>query len=294
MNLPRLSSAAGRVSVLITTLAVVATPYGSAPTYGAPAAKLASCGTTVVASHAAGKNHAPENTVAGIKKAAAMGADMVEMDVRWSKGDGTADYPGWPVLMHDTTTTRTTGTNYTVASTGVTALTALNAANYGPWIGTPPATVPYGYDFFKAAHDTGVIPLLDVKVLPTRVQMDKLIEYADKFAGMRQKLLYMASYDHIKTVRAWYPDLQYGVIEYPPGGRTYTPQAIKAVAKFYAVPYPSYSAILTDYMHAGGVQLFSWTSDTEALDQTANWDRVYAAGVDVLITNEAQDALASC
>jgi glycerophosphoryl diester phosphodiesterase len=55
----------------------------------------------LVLSHAACKGHAPENTLAGIRTALALGADAVEVDVR-----NTAD--GIPVLLHDETVDRTT------------------------------------------------------------------------------------------------------------------------------------------------------------------------------------------
>ncbi|MDI6858385.1 MAG: glycerophosphodiester phosphodiesterase family protein [Dehalococcoidia bacterium] len=55
----------------------------------------------LVLSHAACKGHAPENTLAGIRAALALGADAVEVDVR-----ATAD--GIPVLLHDATVDRTT------------------------------------------------------------------------------------------------------------------------------------------------------------------------------------------
>jgi glycerophosphoryl diester phosphodiesterase len=52
-------------------------------------------------SHAACKGHAPENTLAGIEKALALGADAIEIDVHC-----TSD--GVPVLLHDHTVDRTT------------------------------------------------------------------------------------------------------------------------------------------------------------------------------------------
>lgn len=55
----------------------------------------------LVTSHAACKGHAPENTLAGIGRAIALGADAIEIDVHC-----TAD--GVPVLLHDETVDRTT------------------------------------------------------------------------------------------------------------------------------------------------------------------------------------------
>ena len=55
----------------------------------------------LVTSHAACKGHAPENTLAGIETAIALGADAIEIDVHC-----TSD--GVPVLIHDETVDRTT------------------------------------------------------------------------------------------------------------------------------------------------------------------------------------------
>ena len=55
----------------------------------------------LVTSHAACKGHAPENTLAGIERALALGADAIEIDVHC-----TSD--GVPVLVHDEAVDRTT------------------------------------------------------------------------------------------------------------------------------------------------------------------------------------------
>ncbi|MEX2247868.1 MAG: glycerophosphodiester phosphodiesterase family protein [Dehalococcoidia bacterium] len=55
----------------------------------------------LVTSHAACKGHAPENTLAGIQRAIALGADAIEIDVHC-----TSD--GVPILLHDKTVDRTT------------------------------------------------------------------------------------------------------------------------------------------------------------------------------------------
>jgi glycerophosphoryl diester phosphodiesterase len=68
---------------------------------------------------------APENTLAGMRAAAAEGATWVEFDVRL-----TAD--GVPMLMHDDTLDRTTDGRGRVARTPLAALKALDA---GTWFG---------------------------------------------------------------------------------------------------------------------------------------------------------------
>ena len=56
---------------------------------------------TLITAHAACRGHAPENTLAGVRAALALGADAIEIDLRCTR-DGT------PVLLHDSTVDRTT------------------------------------------------------------------------------------------------------------------------------------------------------------------------------------------
>ncbi len=55
----------------------------------------------LITAHAACRGHAPENTLAGVRAALALGADAIEIDVHCTR-DGT------PVLLHDSTVDRTT------------------------------------------------------------------------------------------------------------------------------------------------------------------------------------------
>ncbi len=75
---------------------------------------------TLVISHAACAGHAPENTLAGVAAALALGADAVEVDVR-----ATAD--GVPVLLHDEAVDRTTDGRGPLRSFTLAALRSLDA-----------------------------------------------------------------------------------------------------------------------------------------------------------------------
>jgi glycerophosphoryl diester phosphodiesterase len=74
----------------------------------------------LVTSHAACKGHAPENTLAGIERAIALGADAIEIDVHC-----TAD--GVPVLIHDETVNRTTDGSGNVHEMPLSVVRALDA-----------------------------------------------------------------------------------------------------------------------------------------------------------------------
>lgn len=79
---------------------------------------------------------APENTLAGLRRARAVGVSWVEFDVRIA-GDGTA------VLMHDATVDRTTDGTGLLADYGVEALSCLDAGSWfdRAFAGEPPPTL---------------------------------------------------------------------------------------------------------------------------------------------------------
>ena len=74
----------------------------------------------LVISHAACGGHAPENTLAGIRKALGFGVDAIEIDVQ-------ASADGVPVLMHDLTVDRSTNGSGEVAKLSLAELRALDA-----------------------------------------------------------------------------------------------------------------------------------------------------------------------
>jgi glycerophosphoryl diester phosphodiesterase len=308
------SPSAGRASALIATLLVAAASLGSVPTPAAARAVFAGCGGTAVASHATAKKYAPENSVAGIRITAEQGASVVEADQRFSRS-------GQSYLLHDDTLDRTTTATGKLADTWVSQLGNVSAADHAPWnidplyagnlpTGKPKTEVPYVYDYLKAVKDNGLTFLVDAKVLPTKAQADMFMSYVDRPEfQLRSKLLYMGSYDHVKQMNTWYPDLTYGVIEYPPNDgtkalRVYTPENLKAIgASFYAVPFQYLRPGLVGYMHEQDVQVFTWTSDggtwengvwQTGRDHIGNWQQAYQWGVDMLITNDPAGALAAC
>jgi glycerophosphoryl diester phosphodiesterase len=74
----------------------------------------------LIISHAACGGHAPENTLAGIRKAIELAAEGIEIDVQ-------ASADGVPILMHDLTVDRTTNGSGEVAALSLAELRALDA-----------------------------------------------------------------------------------------------------------------------------------------------------------------------
>lgn len=103
---------------------------------------------------------APENTLAGLRAAAAMGMTWVEFDVMLS-GDGV------PVLFHDDNLKRITGRKASMARTPFAELAKLEAgAWFGPgFIGEP---IPSLEQALALAVELGFTPNIEIKPTPRR------------------------------------------------------------------------------------------------------------------------------
>lgn len=243
-----------------------------------------------VISHRAQMLDAPENTLPGITAAAASGADGVELDVQWSSS-------AFPVLMHDATVDRTTNGTGTPASLGLGQLTSLLAQDFAPWKTDPrfaTTRVPYGYEFMGASAAADLDVVLDVHAAPTDLGVEKLRIYVADYHGWTARTLVMGTVAQVTAMRAWEPGLRYAVIEYPPAGRVYTGDYLVSLGVVaYVLPYYRVTGPLVDYMHASGLLVYSWSSDSTSVDVPATWTALAAAGVDGLITNEPAAAIAA-
>lgn len=113
-----------------------------------------------VIGHRGAARHAPENTLAGLRKAAEHGAPWVEVDVMLT-ADGTA------VLHHDETLERITGLSRPMAELGYDELAALDA---GSWFGAAFAEepVPTLEEALACLAELGLGLNLEVKPTPGR------------------------------------------------------------------------------------------------------------------------------
>ncbi|MCW5724515.1 MAG: glycerophosphodiester phosphodiesterase family protein [Maricaulaceae bacterium] len=150
---------------LALALAACGAPQETARLDGAggqtPVAQLLDCaresGVSLVAAHRAGFGPGwPENSAQGIRRAAAAGAMLAEIDLRW-----TAD--GHIVLMHDETIDRTTTGSGAVADMTLEELRRFHLLDPDGVITTD--RVPTLDEAFAAARDTGVVLQLDLKTV---------------------------------------------------------------------------------------------------------------------------------
>ncbi len=111
-----------------------------------------------VMGHRGAAGAAPENTLAGLRAAAALGMNWVEFDVMLS-GDGV------PVLFHDDNLKRTTGRDALMAETPFKALADLEA---GVWFapGFAGEPIPSLEAALALALDLGLTPNIEIKPTP--------------------------------------------------------------------------------------------------------------------------------
>lgn len=257
----------------------------------AQAAALAVC--PLLSGHRGAPDNAPENTVPGINEAKARGAKYVEMDVDWDKSN-------FPRLMHDLTLDRTTNFTGDMSNYWFSDLEKATAADFGPWDddpkykgfkpdGLPVTKIPYAWDFFNAVSAPQVAPLLDIRGVPTEAQADKLMDYADRWAGMRQKMIYMGTEASIKAMQSYgYGDLQFAFIEYPANNSVKMGEYLRDTLKadFYALPIKNIRPELVAYYQQFGIKMITWTTDVAADDTTTNWTKAKNAGVYITTTNK--------
>ncbi len=272
---------------------------------GSPSQAASQDCTTHIISHATAEKIAPENTIPGIDAAAnVQHVDTVEMDMRYVKSN-------YAYLLHDPTLDRTTTGTGNIADKGVGDMGPISAVDYAPWNTNPLYTgtltnghakteVPFVTAFLQEIKTDDVDALLDAKVTPTKAQADLFMGYVNRSdLNLSDRLLYMGDATNISTMHGWYPQLTYGLIEYPPTGRIYDPSYLKSIgATFYAVPQQYLEALggkdFVSYMHSGGIQVYTWTSDTDVIDVSSNWQQAFDDGVDSLITNYPIEARQLC
>ncbi len=113
-----------------------------------------------VTGHRGARGHAPENTLASMKKAAELGARWIEFDVKL-----TADNE--VVVMHDDTVNRTTGGKGPVAGMTLAEFRELDAGRWysGDFTGEPAPTLDEAMEFLTAR---GIGANVEVKASPGR------------------------------------------------------------------------------------------------------------------------------
>lgn len=254
------------------SLSILATP-------SAPAS--AASPRPVAVAHRGASAYAPENTLAAVRLAAELDADMFEVDVQETRDHQL-------VLMHDTTLARTTDAEsvfpgrapWRVADFTLAEIRRLDA---GSWFGAGYGgeRVPTLGETLRAMRDRGPGLLLEVKAphLYPGVEERVAAELRRHPAWLAPGRLVVQSFDW-ESMRAFHrvmPQVPVGLLGTPSPGR------LPALAEFAAQVNPPHHEVTAAYVRrvrSLGMRVFTWTvDDPDAMRRQA------ALPVDGIITN---------
>jgi glycerophosphoryl diester phosphodiesterase len=254
-----------------------------APVLSDSGTRLVSAPVLAVA-HRGASVRAPENTLAAIREAAALGADAVEVDVQRTR-DGAL------VLMHDATLARTTdaATRYSPRapwSVGSFTLRELRRLDAGSWKSPRFARerVPTLRQTLRTIGELGDLRLLLELKRPERhpgivADLARVLLGAQRDGLLDTRRVVVQSFDvsAVKGLKAHCPELTVGVLGLPP--RAHLP----ALGTWASQVNPHHAALDASYVeavHANGMRCLTWT-----VDRPFAMRRAIRAGVDGVITN---------
>ena len=220
-----------------------------------------------IALHRGASLHAPENTIASLKKAAALDADLVEFDIQTTRD-------GRFVVLHDGSLDRTTDGKGRVRDRDWNEIQGLDA---GSWFGRSFAgervpsletyldAVPPGIELYVDAKDItpgALAEILRRKRLNTRSVVYQSAEYLERLGAIAPEIRRM-----------------------PPLRKADDIEALAARVRPYAFDarWSILSKPLIDRCHALGIRVFS-----DALgpnESVASYRRAIAAGIDAIQTD---------
>ena len=227
-----------------------------------------------ITAHRGDTQNAPENTLASIRSAIALGADYAEIDVQLTKD-------GEFILFHDTNFQRIAGVPFKPADCNLEEIKKLDIGFY------------FGSDFSKEQIPTlreilkeakGHIVLnIEVKVNRDRdLMVQKLL--ADLQAEKAEDFVVIscADYDFLQRVKQAAPQIPTGYIMAMAMGDFVSLSA----ADFFSVEYSFVSADLLQKAHSLGKEVHVWT-----INQKRDMEALWYMGVDNIITDQTQLAL---
>ncbi len=227
-------------------------------------------GLPLLIAHAACKGHAPENTLAGVRAALALGVDAVEVDVHCS-----ADRV--PVLIHDATVDRTTDGSGPVSALTLAQLRRLDAgarACDGRFAGERIPTLAEALDLTRGRC------LLVVEIKPAGIEREVV---AVLRPAADDVMVWSFLPEVVARVRELAPTVPCALLSPALGGRP--PEelfraALQAGQQAVAVHHTSVDQELVRRAARRGLTVFAWTAD-----EPAEYQRLLAAGVAGIVTN---------
>ncbi len=236
--------------------------------------------TPLVIAHRGASGWAPENTLAAFRQALDQGADLLELDVRFSRD-------GHPVVIHDHTVQRTTDGEGDVAALSLRQLKQLDA---GLWFnsGFSGEAIPTLQEVCRLVAPTGAGLLIEIKAergLPNDFR-DRLLGVLERESMRRRSIL--QSFDHHVVRRLHKSDGQLRLallidsVERDP-----VRFALAAQVPMVALRWRLLNRSLVEEATSRGLKILVWTVNRER-----HIRQMISLGVDGIITNYPERVLA--
>jgi glycerophosphoryl diester phosphodiesterase len=229
----------------------------------------------VVVAHRGASSLAPENTLAAIRKAAELGAVMVEFDVRQTKD-------GRVVLMHDADVRRTTDGKGRIKDTTHAQLTELDAGHwFGPaFQGEPVPTL----DEALAALGPKMVAAIELK--SGRAIVPKVHAAIDRHGLAGRVVIFSFRATHVRASKAVRPTVPALFLIDPERGKSaYTADVVSRAqttdADLVGLNHLAVDANTVRAFHEAGMPVFVYT-----VDNHPDVERMMSLGVDGIISNK--------
>jgi glycerophosphoryl diester phosphodiesterase len=217
----------------------------------------------LIISHAACGGHAPENTLAGIRKAIELGAEGIEIDVQ-------ASADGVPILMHDLTVDRTTNGSGEVAALSLPELRALDAG------GEPVPTLAQVLDLTQGK----VLLIMEIKQPGIEQHIAHIIHEKQALDDVMAWSFYPAALEGMRAAEPKIPCALLVAGESMAIWEKMRSLAVKLGVQGVSVFAPAIDERIAEDCRRRGLALYSWTPDSEA-----EIERLLRLGVDGVCSN---------
>lgn len=221
--------------------------------------------------HRGSSASAPENTAYAFTAAMEQGADGIELDVQQTKD-------GVPVVIHDLSLKRVAGINRKVSSYTYEELADIDV---GSW---------YGEEY----ADARIMSLEDVLILTDgKIFLNIELKRGAKNKGVEEKVAALIeeygienkccvtsfSYDSLKLIKQYDPDIKTGLIMSIATGNFYTLEAADA----FSIKSTFISAQVVSSAHQQGKEIYAWT-----VNSTGEMRRMLNVNADHIITDRPE------
>ncbi|MEK7248688.1 MAG: glycerophosphodiester phosphodiesterase family protein, partial [Chloroflexota bacterium] len=206
----------------------------------------------LIISHAACGGHAPENTLAGIRKAIELGAEAIEIDVQ-------ASADGEPVLMHDLTVDRTTNGKGAIASLTLDELRALDAGGAQTG-GRLPEPVPTLTEVLDLTKDR-VLLVMEIKAPGIEQHVARVVHDSKALDDVMAWSFFPQALEGMRREEPRIPCALLIGGESMPRWHEVRGRALKLGVQGVSVFYPAVDERVAEDCRRSGLALYTWTPD---------------------------------